>query len=313
METTPVTQNPPLTPRRAIDLFETKLRADGRSPHTVASYLRDLGQLERFLADRLHCPEVGAVRLSGVTPDILNEFLVSQPVTCKPDGAPKSEGSINKVKTSVKSFFNWLAVSGHIPANPAAAVRLRHVRRPAPDVLTDVEKKKLLKAISNTRGKKAFRDFAIVSLFLNTGIRVSELVRLSVDDVNLAEKIITVFAKGGHKGVRFLNARARRDIDAYLKQRRRMPVATRALFVSNQDRRLSVRQVQRSFDEWLRRAGIEKNISVHGLRHTFATSLLERTGNLALVQQSLGHRHISTTTIYAHVPSEELRNAMEYL
>ncbi len=302
METTPT----PLTLRRANELFEIKLRADGRSTHTVSSYLRDLGQLERFLVDRFQCPEV-----AGVTADMLNEFIVSPEVTRMPNGGLKVEGSVNKVKTSLKSFFNWLAVSGHIPSNPAAAVRIRHIERPAPDVLTDVEKKKLLKAISNTRGKKAFRDFAIVSLFLNTGIRVSELVHLSVDDVNLAEKKITVFGKGGHKGVRFLNARARRDLDAYLKQRRRMPVATHALFVSNQGRRLSVRQVQRSFDGWLATAGIEKNISVHGLRHTFATSLLERTGNLALVQQSLGHRHISTTTIYAHVPSEALQQAME--
>jgi len=306
METTPVTPNPPLTPRRAIDLFETKLRADGRSHHTVASYLRDLGQLERFLEDRLHCPVV-----SGVTPDMLNEFLVSQPVTCKPDGAPKSEGSVNKVKTTVKSFFNWLAASGHIPTHPAAGIRIRHISRPAPDTLTDVEKKKLLKAISSTRGKKAFRDFAIVSLFLNTGIRISELVGLDIEDVNLPEKKITVRVKGGGIATRFLNARARRALEPYLKARRKTPVETRALFVSNQGRRVSVRQVQRSFDEWLARAGIEKRITVHGLRHTFATNLLGRTGNLALVQQSLGHRHISTTTIYAHVPSEELQNAME--
>ena len=308
METMPVNPNPPLTPRRAIDLFETKLRADARSPHTVASYLRDLGQLERFLADRLHCPGV-----SGVTPDMLNEFLVSQPVTLMPDGGLKSEGSINKVKTSVKSFFNWLALSGHIPTNPAAAVRIRHVRRPAPETLTDVEKKRLIKSISNTRGKKAFRDFAIVSLFLNTGIRVSELVGLDIDDVNLPERRITIRVKGGHTAMRFLNVHARRALEPYLKARKKTPVETRALFVSNQGRRVSIRQVQRSFDEWLAVAGIEKHISVHGLRHTFATSLLERTGNLALVQQSLGHRHISTTTIYAHVPSEELRNAMEYL
>ena len=306
METTPVTPNPPLTPRRAIDLFETKLRADGRSPHTVASYLRDLGQLERFIESRLHCPEV-----SGVTPDMLNEFLVSQPVTHTPDGVLKTEGSINKAKTSVKSFFNWLAASGHIPSNPAAAVRIRHVRRPAPETLTDVEKKRLLKAISNTRGKKAFRDFAIIALFLNTGIRVSELVGLDMDDVNLPERRITIRVKGGHTAMRFLNVHARRALEPYLKARRKTPVETRALFVSNQGRRLCVRQVQRSFDEWQTAAGIEKNISVHGLRHTFATSLLERTGNLALVQQSLGHRHISTTTIYAHVPSEALQQALE--
>jgi len=308
METTPATQNQLLTLRKAIELFETKLLADARSPHTVASYLRDLGQLERFLADRFQCPEA-----ARVTADMLNEFFASPLVTHMLDGSLKAQGSVNKVKTSVKSFFNWLASSGHIFANPAAAVRIRHIHRPAPDVLTDVEKKKLLKAISNTRGKKAFRDFAIMSLFLNTGIRVSELVHLSVDDVNLPEKKITVFAKGGHKGIRFLNAQSRRNIEVYLKQRRKMPVETRALFVSNQGRRVSVRQVQRSFNEWLAAAGIEKNISVHGLRHTFATSLLQRTGNLALVQQSLGHRHISTTTIYAHVPSEELQNAMECL
>jgi len=307
MET--VTPTPgPLTLSRAIELFETRLRADGRSPHTVASYLRDLGRLERFIADRLLRPEI-----SGVTADILNEFLVSPAVTAMPDGAPKAEGSVNKVKTSLKSFFNWLAVSGHIPSNPAAGIRIRHINRPAPETLTDVEKKRLLKAISNTKGKKAFRDFAIVSLFLNTGIRVSELVGLDVDDVNIPEKRITVRVKGGHTASRFLNARLRRVLDAYLKKRRRMPVETRALFVSNQGRRISARQVQRSLNEWLARAGIEKRITVHGLRHTFATNLLERTGNLALVQQSLGHRHISTTTIYAHVPSEELQNAMECL
>jgi integrase/recombinase XerC len=305
MQTTP-TPVTPLTLRRASELFETKLRADGRSPHTVTSYLRDIGRLERFLADRVHCPVV-----SGVTPDILNEFLVSPEVTSMPDGGVKAEGSVNGVKTSVKSFFNWLAVSGHIPSNPAAAIRIRHIERPAPDVLTDVEKKRLLKAISNTRGKKAFRDFAIMSLFLNTGIRVSELAGLDIDDVNLPERRVTIRVKGGHTAARFLNVHARHALEPYLKARRRMVVETRSLFVSNQGRRLSVRQVQRSFDEWLAAAGIEKHISVHGLRHTFATSLLERTGNLALVQQSLGHRHISTTTIYAHVPSEALQQALE--
>ncbi|MFC1474899.1 tyrosine-type recombinase/integrase [bacterium] len=312
MEKAPETTNP-LTLSKAIKRFETKLRADRRSPHTVSSYLRDLGQMERFFTNRLHHPEVGAVRLSGITSEALNKFLTSPAATCTPDGSARSEGTINKIKVSMKSFFNWLSDSGHLRPNPAAGIRIRHIERPAPDTLTDVEKKKLLKAIKNTRGKKAFRDFAIFSLFLNTGIRISELVHLDIDDVNLPERKITILVKGGHTDTRFLNARARRTLDAYLKKRRRMPVEPRALFVSNQERRISVRQVQRSLDEWLARAGIEKKITVHGLRHTFATNLLERTGNLALVQQSLGHRHIATTTIYAHVPSEELQNAMESL
>jgi len=302
-----------LTLGKALELFETKLLADGRSPHTVASYLRDLGLMERFFTDRLHRPEVDAVRLSFFTPEMLHDFLTSPTATHTPDGAARSEGTINKLKVSLRSFFNWLDDAGHLRPNPAAGIRIRHINRPAPDTLTDVEKKKLLKAISNTKGKKAFRDFAVFSLFLNTGIRISELVGLNVGDVNLPEKKITIRVKGGHTAARFLNARARRALDAYLKKRRRMPVETRALFVSNQGRRVSVRQVQRSLDEWLARAGIEKRVTVHGLRHTFASNLLERTGNLALVQQSLGHRHIATTTIYAHVPSEELQQAMETL
>jgi len=298
----------PLTLSKALELFETKLLADGRSPHTVASYLRDLGLMERFFTDRLHRPEV-----SFFTPETLHDFLTSRAATHTADGAARSEGTINKLKVSIKSFFNWLDDAGHLRPNPASGIRIRHISRPAPDTLTDVEKKKLLKAIANTKGKKAFRDFAVFSLFLNTGIRISELVNLDIADVNLTEKKITIRVKGGHTAARFLNTRARRSLDAYLKKRRRMPVETRALFVSNQGRRVSVRQVQRSLDEWLARAGIEKRITVHGLRHTFASNLLERTGNLALVQQSLGHRHISTTTIYAHVPSEELQQAMETL
>ncbi len=302
--TAPQTQ--PLTLRRAIELFETKLRADGRSPRTITSYISDLHTFERYITNTLQ-----SATLDTITADTLNAFLTSSPVTCNRDGTPKAAGSINKMKTSLKSFFNWLADAGHIPSNPAAAIRILHTERPAPDVLTDVEKKRLLKTISNFKGKKAFRDFVIFSLFLNTGIRVSELAGLDTDDVNLPERRITICTKGGHTAVRFLNARARRALEPYMKARRKMAVETRALFVSNQGRRLCVRQVQRSFDEWLAAAGIAKDISVHGLRHTFATSLLERTGNLALVQQSLGHRHISTTTIYAHVPSEAMQQAME--
>lgn len=307
MEKTPPTTGP-LTLSKALELFETKLLADGRSPHTVSSYLRDLGLMERFFTDRLHRPEV-----SFFTPEALNKFLTSATVTHSPDGSARSEGTINKVKTSIKSFFNWLDAAGHLRPNPAAGIRIRHISRPAPDTLTAVEEKRLLRTISITKGKKAFRDFAVFTIFLNTGIRISELVNLDIADVNLPERKITVRVKGGNTDTRFLNARARRALDDYLKKRRRMPVETRALFVSNRGRRISVRQVQRSLDEWLARAGIEKRITVHGLRHTFATNLLERTGNLALVQQSLGHRHISTTTVYTRVPSEELQQAMETL
>jgi len=111
----------------------------------------------------------------------------------------------------------------------------------------------------------------------------------------------------------FLNARTRRRLGAYVKKRKQVLAESQALFLSNRRKRLSVRQAQVLVEEWLTRAGIAKRVTVHGLRHTFATHLLERTGNLRTVQEALRHRHIATTVRYTHQPSEALTEALEAL
>ena len=203
--------------------------------------------------------------------------------------------------------------AGLVEANPAAAIRLRHRRRPAPDVLTPQEKTRLVKAIDQTRGAKAQRDAALIDLILNTGLRVSEAVSLDLGDINVAEKRLTVAAKGGETHEVFLNARTRKRLGAYLKKRRRVLADCLALFLSNRRQRLSIRQAQAVVEGWLARAGIAKRVTIHGLRHTFATHLLERTGNLRTVQEALRHRNIATTVRYTHQPSEALAEALEAL
>ena len=291
--------------KAATDAFRTHLEANGHSRHTIGSYLHDLGMLAEALGSTA---ELGAIGTND-----LARFLTSAPVTRKADGSPKAPGSVDKVKTSLKAFFRWAHEGGLAEANPAAAIRLKHHRRPAPDVLTTPEKRRLVKAIDQTRGPKAERDAVLIDLILNTGLRVSEVLGLDLADVNVPEKQLTVAAKGGETHKVFLNARTRSRLGAYLKKRKKVLVESQAVFLSNRRHRLSVRQAQVIVEDWLARAGIAKKVTVHGLRHTFATHLLERTGNLRTVQEALRHRNIATTVRYTHQPSEALAEALEAL
>jgi len=290
---------------RAIARFRTYLEANGNSRHTIGSYLRDLGMLAEALGSTMELGAIGSGDLA--------RFLTSGTVTAKADGSPKAPGSVDKVKTSLKAFFRWAHESGLVDASPAAAIRLRHRRPPAPDVLTIQEKKRLLKAMDQTRGTKAERDAVLVDLILNTGLRVSEALGLDLADVNVAEEHLAVTAKGGETHKVFLNARTRRRLAGHLKRRKRILAESAALFLSNRRQRLSVRQAETLVEGWLAKAGIVKKVTVHGLRHTFATHLLERTGNLRTVQEALRHRNIATTVRYTHQPSEALTEALEAL
>ena len=308
METTPATTNP-LTLRRAIELFETKLRADGRSPHTVSSYLRDLGQMERFFADRAVCPAA-----SGITPGELNDFLVSPLVTRMSDGRSKAKISVNRAKCALRAFFSWLYANGHIGANLAAGLKITRTERKPPTYLTEAEAKRLLKSVQTRTGATARRDTAIFDLFLKTGIRLQELVNLDVDDIRLDEKrLIVRHSKGDRQVAKFLNTSLRQTIKRYLAERKKAPADSLALFLSNRNERISPRQIAFRLDYWLRESGINKKLSPHGLRHTFATSLFAKCNDLLVVQRALDHKNLETTQIYTHISDERFQEALECL
>jgi integrase/recombinase XerC len=284
--------------KTAIEEFALHLRACSMSPHTIASYAHDLGLLAAFMD----------MPVERVTSGVLDRFMTSRPVTHKADGTLKKPGSVDKVKTSVKAFFRWAEEAGHIRRNPATTLRIRQRRRPAPEVLTVQEKERLLGTIESADSNHAGRDALLVELILNTGLRVAEAVSVDVGDINLTERKLTIVGKGGDTQHIFLNTRLCERLRSFLEGREK---ATESLFLSNRDRRLSIRHAQCTVYRWLKRAGITKRISVHGLRHTFAMNLLERTGNLRIVQQALRHRNIATTLIYTHQPDEAVRAAME--
>jgi integrase/recombinase XerC len=160
----------------------------------------------------------------------------------------------------------------------------------------------------------AVRDRVVIELFLGTGIRLQELVDLDIDDVDLDAKHLHVRAKGDVPQVKFLKSKLRSLLRSYLKERRRQGDGERrAMFLSNRGTRLSERQVARRLERWLKAAGIEKQLTPHGLRHTFATHLYSRTGDILVVQRALGHRDLSTTQIYTHLVDGMLEDAIERL
>lgn len=308
MQTTPET-NSPLTLSRAIEMFEIKLRADGRSPHTVSSYLRDLGQMERFFSDREVC-----LAVSGITPETMDDIFTSPLMTRKPDGQPRAKISVNRTKCALRAFFSWLYANGHIETNLAAGLKTTRTERKPPTYLTEAESKRLLKTIQTRTGGTARRDAAIFELFLKTGIRLQELVNLDVDDIRLDEKrLIIRHSKGDRQVAKFLNTAIRQTMKRYLAERKKSSADSPALFLSNRETRISPRQIAFRLDYWLKEADIGKKLSPHGLRHTFATSLFAKCNDLLVVQRALDHKNLETTQIYTHISEERFQEALEEL
>jgi integrase/recombinase XerC len=301
------------TPLRLLDLttgldeaiagFETRLRAEGRSELTISAYLRDLRCFARAL------PGTG---IANITPAMIDAALTDPAVARMDDCRPKSAATMHRLKAVVRSFFAWAEESGLTETNAARSVRMKRLTRTPPEYLSEPEKRRLLRELHDRTSPLARRDRVIFELFLGTGIRIAELVNLDIDHVDLDAKHIRITGKGGIPQVKFLKTSLRMLLREYLKERKKVTSPDcAAVFVSSRGTRLSARQVAQRLSIWLGKAGITKNITPHGLRHTFATHLYASTSNLLLVKRALGHSDISTTEIYTHLADKALEEALE--
>ena len=294
---------------QAVEAFGRRLAADGRSSNTISAYLRDLKRFTGVLLTRHP-----GVTISQVTSGMLDEALTAPAVSRTVSDTPRSPASLHRFKAAVRFFFSWLEETGQASENPARSVTLRRIPRTPPSFLTEAEKRRLLKEIRGRSSTLAIRDRVVIELFLGTGIRLQELVDLDIDDVDLDAKHLHVRAKGDVPQVKFLKSKIRSLLRSYLKERRRQGDGEcRALFLSNRGSRLCERQVARRLEHWLKAARIEKQLTPHALRHTFATHLYSRTGDILVVQRALGHRDLSTTQIYTHLVDGVLEDATERL
>ncbi len=269
------------------------------SPYTLRNYDGDLRGLFAFLEERKVDPR-------ALSRQVFREYL-SRLVA---DGI--SPGSIQRKVSAARGFYRWLQAQGLVEANPLANVKGPRKPRRLPSFLTYDEVTALVSSPQGSR-PQAIRDRAILELLYATGMRVSEIVSLDLDDVDLDGQAIRVVGKGNKERMVVMGEPAREALERYLREARPKLAAgaERALFLNRDGGRLSVRRVQLMLRKYAAAAGLGKRAYPHLLRHTFATHLLDGGADLRVVQELLGHANVNTTQVYLHVTEERQRKVVE--
>jgi integrase/recombinase XerC len=287
----------PDSEREWIERFLSHLSFERRmSSHTVLAYRHDLGRLAAF------CEKRDVKRWAA-----LNNFQVRAYAASEHAGgiAPRS---IQRRLSAARSFYEYLMREGAVKNNPALEVRAPKSKKRLPATLDADQMGRLLNFRVND--SLSARDKAMMELFYSSGLRLGELVGLDVAAVDLAERTVRVLGKG--QKTRIVPV-GRHAIDALKKWLiERAAVAGKgALFVGKSGRPLSVRAVQLRVGTWARRQGLSMHVHPHMFRHSFATHLLESSGDLRGVQELLGHADISTTQIYTHLDFQHLASVYD--
>ena len=250
--------------------------------------------------------------ISKITLDDIHSFLFYLTNTYNSKAATRAR----KV-SSIRVFFNYLCnKAGLIEKNPAQNLETPKLDKRIPKYLTLDDSKKLLEAVNDMDDRNKERDYAIITLFLNCGMRLSELVGINIKDINFNDQKLNVIGKGNKERTIYLNSACMNAVNKYLAVRPHDNIkydSKDALFLSERRERISNRTVQYIVKQELKRAGLDTNkYSVHKLRHTAAT-LMYKYGNVDIraLQELLGHESISTTEIYTHVDNSQIRNAVE--
>ena len=270
----------------------------GLSPRTLEAYGRDIARLAAFLAARgIRRPgEAGAADLRAFVYHLKDQGL--QPT------------SIRRNLSAVRTYFAFLLAEGLVLTDPSERLEAPRTWRRLPSVLSRAEVERLLEA-PDPFDRLYWRDRAILEFAYASGVRVSELTALRLKDLALDDGFATVLGKGAKERIVPLGRSAVRTLNVYLRELR--PVLDRGagagrVFLNARGKPLSRMGVWMILKAHVQRAGIEKRVTPHTLRHSFATHLLEGGADLAAVQEMLGHADISTTQIYTHVDREYLRD-----
>ena len=299
----------------------------GQSPLTISEYYLDLRMFLRFIKlmrndmpidtdlDSIDIRSINLKFISEIETSDVFDFLsylssdrVVHPESASPDHGIGPSSRARKL-SAIKSFFKYLTVrTKQLEENPVAELEYPKLRKSLPKYLSMEQSAALLRSVS---GQNEKRDYAILMLFLNCGIRRSELVGLNLTDVY--EDRIRVVGKGNKERFVYFGTPCRKAIDAYLPERMKQELTdNRALFGSRNGNRISTDAVHRLVKKALMQAGLDSTqFSAHKLRHTAATMMLSGGVDVKTVQEVLGHENLNTTQIYTHIENTELKVAAE--
>lgn len=272
--------------------------ARGVSPHTLRAYRSDL---DEFLAWLPAGREPGRLEM--------RRWLVEL------DQRGLRPTSIQRKLAAVRSWFRWLREAGHLAVDPGRLVRGPKLPRRVPKFLTEAEVDRLLELDFGT-GFFGCRDRALLEFLYSTGCRVAEAASTRVERLDLDDGTVRVLGKGRKERVCLVGGAAREALERYLPERDALLRACRRsdpglLFLNRRGGGLSARWMHHTVLSHARRAGLSKPLSPHGLRHSFATHLLNRGADLRTVQEMLGHANLATTEIYTHVSVARLRDVYD--
>lgn len=279
--------------------YRTYIKLEKRlSANTVESYMRDWRQFAHYV-----------LRQWDVPPRKVEAQMVERYMAWLFDRGREKTSQARSL-SGVRSFFNYLLLTDQIEASPAEFVVTPKLVRQLPDVLTTAEIDRIIAAV-DTATTKGLRDSAMLEVLYSCGLRVSELTSLRLADLFFGEGYIRVIGKGDKQRLVPVSAVARERIQRYLDERPRARSGEEAVFLNNRGTKLTRVMIFTILREAVRRAGIEKRISPHTFRHSFATHLLEGGASIRQVQEMLGHEQIMTTEIYTHLDSSHLRRTVE--
>lgn len=263
------------------------------SSHTSANYANDLRQFFQFL---------GPAQVEDIGPLDIRRFIAHM------SSSRLSSRSSARKLSCLRSFFRFLCREGTLDHNPAAAIPTPRIEKRLPPFM-DEQQALLLMGSPSTDNWRGLRDRAILETLYSTGIRVSELVGLNLEDVDEISETLIVRGKGKKERLCPIGKTALSVILTFLAKR---PSQNRlktpyALFISQKGTRLTVRQVDRLIARYVRQMQLPSSLHPHSLRHSFATHLLEHGADLRSVQELLGHASLSTTQIYTHITAQRLK------
>jgi integrase/recombinase XerC len=282
------------------DRFQRFLVTERRvSPHTASAYRLEIAALVEY-CDRERIEDWPAVLVSHI-----------RTFAARSHGGGLSPQSVQRRLSAVRTFMKFLIREGVIGANDAELVQAPRTVRRLPSVLDPDQMKRLIEIPADD--VYGIRDRAIMELLYSSGLRLIELNRLNCNDVDLADRTVTVLGKGNVTRIVPVGSFAIKALQQWLRARRKLannPSQT-ALFVGRSGDRLGRRAVQTRVAYWARRQGIAMHVHPHMLRHACATHLLESSGSIRDVQEFLGHASISTTQIYTHLNAQHLFEAYD--
>ncbi len=277
--------------RRELSEFLDYLRYErNASAHTISSYRRDLTQFGDYIKERAgSVRKVDNLQIRGFLAR-LHERRLKKSTTARKLAA-------------VRSFFQFGVKKGWIADNPAKTVATPRQEQRVPSFLSEEEMTHLLE-VPPSRKPLDLRDKAILELLYASGIRVSELVGINLEDVNVGERLVRVRGKGKKERLVPFGRMAGERITEYMRVRAGLVqdrVGEIGLFLNYKGRRISPRSVERMVDKYIHRTAVKRKISPHSLRHSFATHLLSRGADLRVIQELLGHESLATTQKYTHL------------